>query len=369
MTIYNPLPLDSVVIIYPAVILFSTLLYIGYNWLTSYYETLSHNQSMKKKMSKYVMLEIKLDNIENYFDEDNFDMDFEQISTNVMYITKGLFALSYYNKLYIVVERKDMFLENEKYIEDISLMVLDKINNTINNNNVNYRIDLNLYITHTNIENNNLGSHIKKIIRRNKLNFMKYISKQSGINFSKKLPYTNKNMNKFYKKYSKQCGVNYLESPYYAVCYKRISDKEAIVFKSELRMFDQEELNKFITRQHVTNSEIYKNPKMYDHHYVENELYNVYTYGDSSDSSSETDESENENENEQSNIESNIDYNIDSNIEINSEKDNDDNDNDDNDDNHDMPPLELNTIKEENNSGSETGSEIEIVENDIENID
>jgi len=361
MTIYNPLPLDSVVIIYPTIILFSTLLYIGYNCFNSYYESLPQNQSMKKKMSKYVMVEIKLDNIENYFDKDNFDMEFEQISTNAMYVTKGLFALSYYNKLYILVEREDMFSDKEKYIEDICIMVLDKIKNKIND--VNCLIDINLYITYTNVENNNLGAQIKKIIRRNKLNFMKYISKQSGINFSKKLPYTNKNMNKFYKKYSKQCGVNYLESPYYAVCYKRISDKEAVVFKSELRMFDQEELDKFITRQEVSNSEIYENPKMYDSHYVENELYNVYTDADSSDNSSESDESEeSENDNVDSNVDSNVEPLVEPTIEINSEDE-------DKEDNDDMPPLELNTIKEENNPGSETGSEIEIAENDIENID
>jgi hypothetical protein len=312
MTIYNPLPIESTAIVYSTVVIFSTLLYIGYNWLNSYYNNTKNVN--KKNLDKYFMIEIHLENIQNLFDEDNYNINFEQLSTNLMYAVDGVFALSNYNKLYIITERDenmDIPIDNDKLIEDIGIIIYEKISKCKNNVNID-NINFNLDISYQDIEKDKLSNVIKKVIRRNKIKFMKYLSKSLSVKILKKLPFTNKNMNTFYKKVTKKCGVNYLKSPEYAVCYKRINEKEAITFKSELRMFNSQELYDFVTDYEVNDSDIYDNPKMFDAHYVENELYDVYSNqsSSSSESSDETIESHTEQDkNDDNNNDDNIDKN------------------------------------------------------------
>jgi hypothetical protein len=282
---------------------FLPLLYATVKITDMYYKQIIKNNYIKRdkfKFSEYFVLELQFSNIKTYIEENEIDSTVEQLTTNLMYSIGSVFALSYYNKMYFVVQRDNNMnckINECNIFKTLSQSLSDKLEEESEDNCI--KFDL----FYHEIKEGKLDKFFKSIIHHNKFKFMKHLSKKSGVKFSSQTPFGDKNMDTFYKKYNKVSGTDYLSNPLYGCCYKWIDDEHAISFKTEFTDIDN--LTEFITKSEVHPSELFTTDGFYDIHYVDNEMYKIY---EDTDEDTEQEESNCSTSSSEDESESNVDY-------------------------------------------------------------
>ncbi len=329
--VYNNLGcIESIGLLYTLTSLFVVGGYIGYGLIKNYYNCKIKQEYTKKEISKYspyYVSHIQINNLQNYVDmkdDKEYTKVIEQITTNLLFKFNGVFGMSSYNNIYVLLPRN----ENMTYSvdkEDMSNNVGETIKNNIKPHE---KYNICVRIKHVDIDKNYIGVYFNHVIHQNKFKFIKYLAKNSDIKitYNRNInPHNTKYMNRYFKKYFDSTNIDYITNPVYSTCYKCVSDNEVIVFKSELTSIvcNKNYINDndmdidididnddFFTEDIIEHSCIIDNTKNYEIHFVENQEYDVYDddneenedeESNTSETSEESDESDKENREEQNN--------------------------------------------------------------------
>ncbi len=323
--VYNNLGcIESIGLLYTLTSLFVVGGYIGYGLIRNYYNCKIKQEYTKKEISNfspYYVAHIQINNLQNYVvnhDIEEYTKVIEQITTNLLFKFNGVFGMSSYNNIYVLLPRN----ENMTYSVDKEIMS-NNVGETIKNNiKPHDKYNICVRIKHVDIDKNYIGVYFNHVIHQNKFKFMKYLAKNSDvkITYNRNInPHNTKYMNRYFQKYLERTKIDYITNPVYSTCYKCVSDTEVIVFKSELASIackknyindnDNDididiDNDDFFTEDIIEHSCIIDNTKNYEIHFVENQEYNIYNEendneSNTSETSEESDESDKENTEEQ----------------------------------------------------------------------
>jgi hypothetical protein len=231
--------IESIALLYTLLSVFITGGYIGYNLIKDYYKSKISQEYTKKDMSAYspyYVMHIKIKNLQNYVvnqDIVEHTKIIEQITANLLFKFNGVYGMSSYNNIYILLSRN----ENMTYSIDKD-EIFNNISDTIINNLEEIKnLSVGVYIKNVDIDKHRIGEYFNHVIYQNKFKFMKYLAKKSDvkITYNRNInPHNTKYMNKYFVKYLEQTRIDYITNPVYATHYKCVSDNQVIIFKSEL---------------------------------------------------------------------------------------------------------------------------------------
>ncbi len=303
--------IESVALLYTLLSIFVSGGYIGYGLIKYYYACKINQEYTKKEISKYspyYVAHIKLNNLQKYVvdkDIDEYTKLIEQITTNLLFKFNGVYAMSSYNNIYILLPRKENMtfsVDKEDIFNHISNCITNNIKEIEN-------LSVGVHINYIDIYKNHIGNYFNHVIHQNKFKFMKYLAKNSDvkITYNRNInPNNSKYMNKYFVKYREQTNIDYIKNPVYATHYKCVSDNQAIVFKSELSSIVNNKNSNiktdidididnddFFIEDMIEESCIIDNTNNYEVHYLDNQDYNAY---DDDEDEEETEDKDDEDE-------------------------------------------------------------------------
>ena len=135
--VYNNLGcIESAALLYTLITFFVAGGYVGYSLIKNYYNCKIKQYYTKKEISKYspyYVAHIQINNLQNYVvnqDIEEYTKVIEQITTNLLFKYNGVFGMSSYNNIYILLPRNEnMTYSTDK--EDMSNNIGDSIKNNI----------------------------------------------------------------------------------------------------------------------------------------------------------------------------------------------------------------------------------------------
>ena len=318
--------IESVALLYTLLSVFITGGYFGYNLIKHYYKSKISHEYTKKDMSNYspyYVMHIKIKNLQNYVvnkDIEVYTKIIEQVTTNLLFKFNGVYSMSSYNNIYVLLPRNESMsysVDKEEVFNNISDTIVKNVKEVKN-------LSVGIFIKYIDIDKHHIGMYFNHVTYQNKFKFMKYLAKNSDvkITYNKNInPHNTKYMNKYFVKYLERTKIDYITNPIYATNYKCVSDNQVIIFKSELSSIVNNKCNidigdididinidndEFFIEDIIEESCVIDNPNNYEVHYLDNQDYNAYDNeetektekssesekSDKSDKSEESDESE-----------------------------------------------------------------------------